>query len=416
MLKSSTKDMNGKGPIAWMARHAVTANFFMVVLLVGGFLWGSKIKQELFPEFEIDVVNVSVAYPGASPEEVERGIIFAVEEAVEGIEGVKEITSTANEGSGNVRIEMIDGGDINRLAQDIKNEVDRITSFPEETEEPNVAIAARKRAVVSLALYGRQSDWVLRQTAEEIQDTLLLDPEITQVDLSGIRDFEISIEISQETLRIYNLTLDEVADRIAAASVELPGGAIKTDGGDVLVRMKERRYYGNEFAIIPIITSNDGTEVLLEDIAEIKDDFKETDSFATFNGEPSIMIDVYRIGDQTPITVSDALKNKMTTIRQNLPPGLSIDVIRDRSDHYRQRLNLMLRNGFIGLGLVFILLAVFLDIHLAFWVSLGIPISFLGSFLILSPLGVSINMITMFAFIIALGIVIDDAIVACENI
>lgn len=416
MLKSSTKDMNGKGPIAWMARHAVTANLFMVVLLVGGFLWGSKIKQELFPEFEIDVVNVSVAYPGASPEEVERGIIFAVEEAVEGIEGVKEITSTANEGSGNVRIEMIDGGDINRLAQDIKNEVDRITSFPEETEEPNVAIAARKRAVVSLALYGRQSDWVLRQTAEEIQDTLLLDPEITQVDLSGIRDFEISIEISQETLRIYNLTLDEVADRIAAASVELPGGAIKTDGGDVLVRMKERRYYGNEFAIIPIITSNDGTEVLLEDIAEIKDDFKETDSFATFNGEPSIMIDVYRIGDQTPITVSDALKNKMTAIRQNLPPGLSIDIIRDRSDHYRQRLNLMLRNGFIGLGLVFILLAVFLEIRLAFWVSLGIPVSFLGSFLILSPLGVSINMITMFAFIIALGIVIDDAIVAGENI
>ncbi|MBT8357948.1 MAG: efflux RND transporter permease subunit, partial [Desulfobacterales bacterium] len=199
-------------------------------------------------------------------------------------------------------------------------------------------------------------------------------------------------------------------------SVELPGGAIKTGGGDVLVRMKERRYYGNEFAKIPIITSNDGTEVLLEDIAKIKDDFEETDSFATFNGEPSIMIEVYRIGDQTPITVSDAVRNKMTSIRLDLGPGLSMDIIRDRSDIYRQRLNLMLRNGFIGLGLVFILLAVFLEARLAFWVSLGIPISFLGSLLILSPLGASINMITMFAFIIALGIVVDDAIVAGENI
>jgi len=416
MIKPSAEDINGKGPIGWMARHAVTANLLMVVLLVGGFLWGGKIKQELFPEFELDVVNVSMAYPGASPEEVERAIILAVEEAVEGLEDVKEITSSANEGSGNIRIEMIEGGDINRFAQDIKNEVDRITSFPEETEEPTVAIAERKRAVLSLALYGEQSDWVLRQTAEDIRDKLLLDPEIAQVDLSGVRDFEISIEISQETLRTYNLTLDEVANRIATTSVELPGGAIKTGGGDVLVRMKERRYYGNEFAKIPIITSNDGTEILLEDIAKIKDDFEETDSFATFNGKPSIMIEVYRIGDQTPITVSDAVRNKMTSISLNLAPGLSMDIIRDRSDIYRQRLNLMLRNGFIGLGLVFILLAVFLEARLAFWVSLGIPISFLGSLLILSPLGASINMITMFAFIITLGIVVDDAIVAGENI
>lgn len=402
--------------MAWMAKHAVAANLLMLVLLVGGFLWGSMIKQEIFPEFELDVVNVSVAYPGASPEEVERGIILAVEEAVEGLEGVKEIKSTANEGSGTIRIEMIEGGNLNRFAQDIKNEVDRITSFPEETEAPTVAIAARKRAVMSLALFGRQSDWVLRHTAEEIRDKLLLDPEITQVDLEGIRDFEISIEISQQTLRTYNLTLDEAANRIATASVELPGGAIKTGGGDVLVRMKERRYHGNEFAKIPIITSNDGTEVLLENIAKIKDDFEETNRFATFNGEPAIMLEVYRVGDQTPITVSNAVRDRLSSIRQNLAPGLSIETIRDRSDIYRQRLNLMVRNGLIGLGLVFILLAVFLEARLAFWVSLGIPISFLGSLLILSPLGASINMITMFAFIIALGIVVDDAIVSGENI
>jgi multidrug efflux pump subunit AcrB len=416
MIKPPVKDHNRKDPISWMARHAVTANLLMVVLLVGGFLWGSEIKQELFPEFDLDIVNVNVAYPGASPEEVERGIILAVEEAVEGLEGVKEITSTANEGSGNIRIEMIEGENINRFAQDIKNEIDRITSFPDETEEPTVAIVGRKRAVLSLALYGKQNDWVLRHTAENIRDTLLLDPEITQVELAGIRDFEISIEISQETLRTYNLTLDEIANRIATASVELPGGTIKTGAGDVLIRMKERRYHGKEFAKIPIITANDGTEVLLENIATIKDDFAETDSFGTFNGQSSIMIEVYRIGDQTPITVSDTVRDRMISIRQNLPPGLSIDIIRDRSDIYRQRLNLLTRNGLIGLSLVFILLAVFLEARLAFWVSLGIPISFLGSLFILSPLGVSINMITMFAFIIALGIVVDDAIVAGENI
>ena len=416
MSSPPVADKNRKDPIAWMAKHAVSANLLMVVLLVGGFLWGGKIKQEVFPQFELDIVNVSVAYPGASPEEVERGIILAVEETVEGLEGVKEITSTANEGSGNIRIEMIEGGNINRFAQDVKNEVDRITSFPEETEEPTVAIVGRKRSVLSLALYGEQNNWTLRHTAETIRNTLLLDPKITQVDLSGIRNFEISIEISQKTLRTYNLTLDEIANRIAAASVELPGGSIKTGGGDVLVRMKERRYYGNEFAKIPIITSNDGTQVLLEDIAKIKDDFEETDNFGTFNGKPSIMIEVYRIGNQTPITVSNAVRDRMPSIRQNLAPGLSIDITRDRSDIYRQRLNLLIRNGLIGLSLVFILLAVFLEARLAFWVSLGIPISFLGSLLILSPLGASINMITMFAFIIALGIVVDDAIVAGENI
>ncbi|MBW1804684.1 MAG: efflux RND transporter permease subunit, partial [Deltaproteobacteria bacterium] len=362
------------------------------------------------------MVNISVSYPGASPEEVERGIILAVEEAVQGLEGVKEITASARESSGSVTVELIEGEDIQRLAQEIKNEVDRITSFPDEAEEPQVVIAARKRAVVSLVLYGDQGERVLREIAEDIRDRLLQDPEITQVELEGVRDFEISIEISQNTLRTFNLTLEEVADRIRQASVELPAGAIKTEGGDVLVRMKERRDYGDEFGKIPIITANDGTEVLLEEIAGIKDGFEETDSFATYNGKPAIILEVYRVGDQTPITVSDAVKGQIGPINQSLPPGLFLESRRDRSEIYSQRLDLMLRNGFLGLGLVFILLAVFLEARLAFWVSLGIPISFLGSLLILSPLGVSINIISMFAYIVTLGIVVDDAIVAGENI
>jgi multidrug efflux pump subunit AcrB len=405
-----------RGPIAWMAGHSVTANLLMLVFLVGGLIWGSRIKKEVFPDFDLDIVNITVPYPGASPEEVERGIVLAVEEAVQGLEGIKEMSASAQEGVGRVTVEILEGENIQRLAQDIQNEVDRISSFPVEAEDPVVVIAQRKRYVVSLALHGDQSEWILREVAEDIRDRLLQDPEITQVEMEGVRNYEISIELSQATLRAYNLTLEEVAQRIGRASVELPAGAIKTEGGDILVRMKERRDWGYEFGKIPIITTNDGTEVLLENIAVIKDGFEETDNFATYNGKPAVMIMVYRVGDQTPISVSDAVHRQVETINQNLPPGLALDARNDRSEIYRQRMNLMMRNGYIGLGLVFVLLAIFLEARLAFWVSLGIPISILGSFLFLPAMGISINLISMFAFIVTLGIVVDDAIVAGENI
>jgi multidrug efflux pump subunit AcrB len=399
-----------------MAGHSVTANLLMLVFLIGGLIWGSRIKQEVFPDFELDIVNITVPYPGASPEEVERGIVLAVEEAVQGLEGIKEMSASAKEGVGSVRVEILDGENIQRLAQDIQNEVDRISSFPEEAEDPVVVIAQRRRYVVSLALHGDQSEWILRDVAEDVRDRLLQDPDITQVELEGVRNYEISVELSQSTLRAYNLTLEEVAQRIGRASVELPAGAIKTEAGDILVRMRERRDYGHEFGRIPIITANDGTEVLLEDIAVIKDGFEETDNFATYNGKPAVMLMVYRVGDQTPISVSDAVRRQVEIINQNLPPGLALDARNDRSKIYRQRMELLMRNGYIGLGLVFVLLAIFLEARLAFWVSLGIPISILGSFLFLPIMDISINLISMFAFIVTLGIVVDDAIVAGENI
>lgn len=399
-----------------MAGHSVAANLLMALFLVGGLFWALQIKKEVFPDFELDIVTISVPYPGASPEEVERGIILVIEEAVEGLVGIKEFTATAREGVGTVSVEILEGENIQRLAQDIKNEVDRITSFPEEAEEARVVIAERKRSVVSLALYGNQNEWILREVAEDIRDRLIQDSDITQVEMEGVRNYEISIEIAQKTLRSLNLTLEEVAGRIRRASVELPAGAIKTESGDILVRMKERRDYGVEFGKIPLITTNDGTEVLLEDIATIKDGFEETDNFATYNGQPAVKIQVYRVGDQTPISVSDAVRRQMKTINQILPSGLALEARNDRSEIYRQRMNLMLRNGYLGLGLVFILLAIFLEARLAFWVSLGIPISILGSFLFLPLVGSSINIISMFAFIVTLGIVVDDAIVVGENI
>ena len=414
--ENNSSGSRGRGPITWMAGRSVTANLLMLVLLIGGLVMGQNIRKDVFPDFELDLVTITLSYPGASPEEVERGTILAVEEAIQDLEGIKEITATAREGSGTVTVEIIEGENVSQIAQEIKNAVDRITSFPEDAEDPQVTVPTRKRYVVSMALYGDQPEWVLREVAENIRDRLLLDPDISQVELQGVRDYEISIEIPQDVLRTYDLTLDEIARSIGRGAVEIPGGAIKTEGGDVLVRVSERREYGREFGGIPIISAADGTEVLLEDIAVIRDDFAETDSFATFNGKPAIMVEVYRIGDQSPITVADAVHRQLEEINTILPEGLALVSQNDRSEIYRQRLNLMLTNGYFGLTLVFILLAVFLEARLAFWVSLGIPISFLGSLLILPLLGVTFNMVSMFAFIVTLGIVVDDAIVVGENV
>ena len=408
-------DRRNRGPIAWMAGHTVAANLLMVVFLVGGLIFAGQIKKEVFPDFELDIVNIFVAYPGASPEEVERGIILALEEAVQGLDGVKEVTAEATEGSGQVTIEVMEGKNIQRVAQDVQSAVDRINSFPDEAEDPQVTIAQRRRYVVSLALYGDVGESVLRETAERVRDRLLQSPGITQVDLYGIRDYEISVSVPQATLRAYNLTLDGIAQTIRRAAVELPGGSIKTQSGDVLVRMTERRDFGPEFGRIPIITTNDGTQVLLSDIALVKDGFEETENFSSYNGHPAILVEVYRVGEQTPLDVSQSVRERIEEIRPDLPPGIDLVARNDLSDIYRQRMDLMLRNGYIGLSLVFVLLAIFLEPRLAFWVSLGIPISILGSLFFLPAAGVSINVISMFAFIITLGIVVDDAIVAGEN-
>ena len=404
------------GPIAWMAKHTVSSNLLMLVLLLGGLAATLIIKQEVFPNFDIDRVSITVAYPGASPEEVEKSIVLAIEEAVEGLDGVKEVESSASEGVGSVMVEKELGHDLHKLAQDIQRQVDRITSFPEETEEPQITVPERKRNVVSLLVYGGDSPVVLRQVVEEVRDMLLRDKNITKVDLSGDEKFEIGIEISQQNMRRYGLTLDKVASIVRRSSVELPGGSVKTSAGEILVRMDERRDYGDEFAQIPLITGLDGTEVLLGDIAQIKDGFTESDTYATFNGKRAIKVEVYRVGAQTPVGVSKAVRAVVDRLNHELPPGFGINIANDQSEIYTQRFELMMRNGIIGLILVIVLLGIFLEVRLAFWVTMGIPISFLGAILILPIFGVSINLVSMFAFIISLGIVVDDAIVVGENI
>ncbi|MEN8728523.1 MAG: efflux RND transporter permease subunit [Desulfuromonadales bacterium] len=415
-MKRLRKESWQRGPLAWMVYNRITPNLLMFVLLAGGLLVSGQIKKEVFPDFELDRISIRVAYPGSSPEEVEQGIILAIEEAVRGIEGIKEMTSTAAEGSGSVRIELHTDADQQKSYQDVRQEVDRIRTFPEDAEDPQVSLQTRRREVLSLLIYGNTTERALRETAEQVRDRLLQDPGITQIDFSGARDLEIHVDVPQERLRAYDLTLDRVAQIINTASTEIPGGTIETGGGDILLRVTDRRDWAREFARIPIISTAEGTVIYLEDIATVRETFEDSDRFATYNGQRSIGLKVFRVGNQTPIGVSRAVRDAMTQIEADLPNGIEWDINRDRSEIYEQRLNLLLKNAFIGLVLVLLLLGVFLEFKLAFWVTMGIPISFLGGLMFLPATGVSINIISMFAFIVALGIVVDDAIVAGENI
>jgi multidrug efflux pump subunit AcrB len=399
-----------------MAHNHVAANLLMMIFIIGGLVMAFSIKQEVFPEISLDLVQVSVAYPGAGPEEVEDGIILRIEDNLSSITGIKEIRSTASEGYAQVTAEILEGEDIDLIVQDIKAEVDRITTFPEDAEKPVVTKIANRHEVVSLIVYGNAPERSLREQAELIRDDLLAIPEITQVDLRGVRPYEISIEVQEETLQRYGLTLGQVADRIKEASVDLPAGAVKSRGGEVLIRTKEKRYKGSEYAYITILENMDGTEVKLGDIADVRDEFEETDQWAFLDGLPAAAIAVYRVGDQKPLDISGIVKAYVMQKNSLLPESLSLAIWNDFSDIYRSRLNLLLKNAFIGLILIFLILGLFLQVRLALWVMLGIPISFLGALFMMPSFDVSINMLSLFAFILALGIVVDDAIIVGENI
>ena len=402
--------------MSWMAGHGVAANLVMLICLVGGFLALRNMKQEVFPDIALDIVTVSVAYPGASPEEVEEGILLSIEEGVRNLEGVYEVTSTAREGAGIVAIELLHGANIFRLAQEIKSEVDRIVTFPEDAEEPEVRINQIWRNVLTIVLHGDAPITMLHPIAEDMRDFLLQSPDITQVDVEGVPPLEISIEPSQDVLRRYGLTLGDVAARLTASAADIPAGGLKTSGGEVLVRLTERREYGRQFEELPVIVTENGGEVLLRDMARVYDSFADTDRYSRYDGRNAVMLEVYRVGKETPIQVADAVRRQLEEFERFLPPGIHAAIEYDRSDMYRQRVQLLLKNGAIGLILVLLLLGLFLEARLAFWVMLGIPISFMGSFLFLPLAGVTINMMSLFAYIIALGIVVDDAIVVGENI
>ncbi|MCD6580885.1 MAG: efflux RND transporter permease subunit [Desulfuromusa sp.] len=404
------------GAVIWMVKNHVAANLLMLVLVIGGFIMAPSIKQEIFPEVSLDRVSVSVAYPGAGPEEVEEGIVVKIEESLTAVDGIKQLKSTANEGFGTVVAEVYSDEDVDDVLQDIKSEIDRIITFPEDAEKPVISKLSNRREVISVVIYGEASEKILREQAERIRDELLELQDITQVDLSGVRPFEITIEISEQTLQRYNLTLDQVAAAIRFASLDLPGGTIKTKGGEILLRTKERRYWGPEYADITILANPDGTQVKLGDIANVVDGFADSETYGRFDGKPAAMVQVFRIGEQKPTDISAKIITYVEENRSKLPESLQLAIWNDTSEIFNSRMSLLQKNALLGLGMVVIILGLFLEIRLAGWVMLGIPISFFGTLFVMPWLGVSINMISLFAFILALGIVVDDAIVVGENI
>jgi len=407
---------NAKDPIAWMARNIVAANLIMMFFIVGGLGMVFFIKKEVMPDSTLDIVEVSVSYPGASPEEVERGILLPVEEAVRGLEVVDEITATARENSGQVSIELTTGVSRERGLQVINQAVDTITTFPEDSERPEVRLRTERRDVLEVRIFGDTSHWALFQIAEQVRDQLVRTGDITQVEIERNPQRIIHVEISRDTLRQHGLTLDDVAQRIREASDDVPGGRLETEQGNLAIRLKSQRQWARDFASIPIIDSDMGQPIRLDELATIRDGFEETMFFSEFSGTPDVELGVYRVGNQSPTKIAKTVISTMRQIEPQLPAGVSWKITDNRADSYRDRLTLLLENGALGLLLVLVLLGIFLQYRLAMWVTIGMFTSFIGALLFLPLLDVSINMVSMFAFLVALGIVVDDAIVVGENV
>ena len=401
--------------IRWMAEHKVAANLLMIIILLSGLMGVMNIKQEVFPEFELDFIVVAVPYSGATPEEIEKSILLPIEDAVGGIDGIKKVTGTAKEGMGSFRIEILNGVDKNSVFEDVKTAVERLASLPDDAEEPQVQQPRLRREVLNITIYGDAPARSLIEQAQIVRESLLSHPEISQVDIEQRRGFEMTVQISKSSLLQHSLTLNQVSNIIKKANLDLPGGKIKTSGGDILIRTKERRYTAAEYADIAILSSEQGI-LRLGDIASITDGFEESDIRTLFNGQPAESIEVFRVGDQTPTDVSTAVRSRLEELRAQLPSSIKIEIVNDRSLVLQDRIDLLMKNLWLGLVLVFLTLALFLRIELAFWIMLGIPISFAGAMILMPTLDTSINMISLFAFILVLGIVVDDAIVVGENI
>ncbi|UCE83375.1 MAG: efflux RND transporter permease subunit [Deltaproteobacteria bacterium] len=405
-----------KGAVAWFAENHVAANLLMLFILLAGAVTGLTTKLEIFPETSLDTISITMEYPGASPAEVEEAIVRRIEEKVAGLAGIKRIDSVAREGYASVAIEVMTDWDLQELLDEVKAEVDRITTFPNEAEQPVVREVTRRVQVLNVAVYGDAPEYTIKHLTERIKDEITNLPGITLAELAGVRQGEIHIEVSEETLRRYGLTLGKVAEAVRGASLDLPAGSVKTAGGEILVRTKGRRYYAADYRDIAVITRPDGSKVTLGQIAMLRDGFEDVDLFTRFQGKTAGIIQVYRVADQNALKVASAVKQYIERIRPSLPEGVNIDFYRDRSSILKSRIWLLLKNMTLGLILVSILLGMFLNMRLAFWVTLGIPISFMAGLMLLPRFDVSINMISLFAFIMVLGIVVDDAIVVGENI
>ncbi|AUD61619.1 MAG: efflux RND transporter permease subunit [Gammaproteobacteria bacterium] len=406
-----------KGILAWFARNSVAANLLMWALLVGGLFSTVLINKEVFPSFELNLLNISVAYPGAAPQEIEEGINIKIEEAIQDINGIKKVTSVASEGVGSITVEVEDGYEVQTVLDEAKLRLDAISTFPVNIEKPNIYQIKPENNVIWVSVYGDMTLHDMKELAKSVRDDLTQLPAVTRAKVTGVRDYEIGIEVSENKLREYGLTFSQVALAVQNSSFDLPGGSIRAQDGDILLRTKGQAYTGDDFANIVVTTRPDGSRVMLPQVATIKDDFEERLEYTRFNGKPAAIIEVTSVDDQNALDIAAQVKQYVEDRRATLPANAQLDTWGDMTHYLKGRLNMMMSNMFYGALLVFIILALFLDLKLAFWVMMGLPVCFLGTMLImpLEPFSMTINMLTLFAFILVLGIVVDDAIVIGES-
>ncbi len=404
--------------------NPVLANMLTILILVGGLVAWFAIPRELFPEFSTDRITVTVAYPRASPAEIEESITQKVEEAVNGLEGVKEVTSTAREGVGTVTLELYTGTDVDKLLDEVKSEVDKI-DFPLDAEDPTTVEVTLKRHIIHVAVAtevdpvtgrDRASARTLKRLAEEVRDDLQDLPEISQVSVSGTRDYEISVEVSEATLRRYEMTLAEIAAAIRRSAFDIPAGNVKTRGGELAIRIVGKRRWAEEFRDIVLRSKPDGSVITLGQVARIRETFEDRDIGGQFDGKNAVLVSAYKTEDEDSIEIAQAVRQYVQQKKKQLPDGVTLGTWADYSRLISDRLDLLVRNGFWGIILVVAILWIFLGGRLAFWVALGIPVSLMGTMIVLAGGNMTLNMMSMFALIMALGLIVDDAIVVGENI
>ena len=402
--------------IAWFGHNHIAANLLMGLIVLAGLVTLPVMPKTTFPDIDLPFITIAVPYLGAAPEEVEDGVCVRIEEKLEGVVGVKTIRSNASEGLCSVSVELFEDSDKSKALDEVKNRIDSIDTFPEEIEQPITTLNENINNVLSLTITGPDDERTLKEVAQQIRDDIVQLPGITQVDVVNVRPYEISIEVSEVSLRQFELTFNEVANAVRNGSLDLPGGSIKTAASEILLRTKGQAYDGYDFKNLVLRTRADGTRLYLRDVATVVDAFEDTDQILRFNGKPAALIEVKRVGQEDVQQISDAVRNYVKNIGSILPQSIEATIWNDESTQLDDRINTLLESGRQGFLMVLILLALFLRPRLAFWVSIGVPVAFLGAIFLTSALGLSINVISLFGFILVLGILVDDAIVVGESV
>lgn len=406
-----------KGLISWFARNDVAANLLMILLIIGGLYGAFTIKKQIFPQFEVNVVNIRVPYLGAAPQEVEQGVVLKIEEAIKDLDGIKKLSSTAVEGMATITLEVDDDYAVQDLLDEVKVQVDAIPTLPANTEKPIVYRIKPQQQVLWISAYGDADERTLKEFAKDLRDELANLDGVSNVNVVGARNYEISIEISEQQLQKYNLTFNDVVNAVRGSSIDVPGGSIRSKNGDILLRANGQAYRAYEFAKVVLKQNSDGTKLLLGDIAYINDGFVEDNNYAFFDGKPAVSIQAFAVGNQNALEISAQINEYLAANRDNFPANINADTWGDSSFYLKDRLNMMLKNMASGALLVFIVLALFMRIGLAFWVMVGLPVCFLGTLMFMPIVwdNLSINLLSLFAFILVLGIVVDDAIIMGES-